>query len=110
MPVQYAVFLDQQGSRREASSILEELIAGFRPEDVNGAEHPYLGYAMARYTVGGGPCHPDARVFLHADVDGAPQNAALIRLGDGHGHRGRQARRGARLARGFGHRPAPRRS
>lgn len=80
--VRYAAFLDQQGDEREATSILKELNASIRPEDVNSAEHPYLGYASARHAVLGGPCRPDTRLLLHADAGGPQENAELIRLGE----------------------------
>lgn len=83
IPVRHAVTLDQQGNQREASSVLQELTDGLGSQDVNGSEHPYLGYAIARHAVlAGGPCRPDARALLHAGAGGAPQNAEVIRLGD----------------------------
>ncbi|MBR7836826.1 GGDEF domain-containing protein [Actinospica durhamensis] len=80
--VRYALFLDQQGNQHEASAILDELTKNLGPDDVNGSEHPYLGYAIARHAVTGGPQRSDARALLRADAAGTPQNAELIHLGD----------------------------
>jgi diguanylate cyclase (GGDEF)-like protein len=80
--VRHAVFLDQQCETQGASHMLGRLVSQLGPDDVDGLEHPYLGYAVARYAALGGECQTDARSLLRAEVDPAPEYDELVRLGE----------------------------